>query len=430
MNHYGTPDGSGRFVENLVHFARILRSAGLPVGTGRILDAVRAVNLAGVSNREDFYWTLHAVFVNHPRQRMIFNQAFHVFWKNPRMLERSISMLLPQVRIPENEKSSQELARRLTELLYPQKIKDAQALEPDPEFELRASLTYSDRERLQKTDFESMSIEESEQAKKAVAKMRVAFSMIPMRRYQINNAGSKLDLRESLKKSLRGTADTIALVRSKRKIRTTPVVVLCDISGSMSEYSRMILQFAHVLMMCRNDVSCFVFGTRLTNITRQMRVRDVDCALGEISESVEDWYGGTRIGDCLKDFNRLWTRRLPMHSATVLLVTDGLDRSESGSLGPQISLLHRSCRQLIWLNPLLRYDQFEPKVSGVRAMLPHVDAFLPVHNLDSLSSLADALGHDFSRGDVDLRRQRTYWRFRMRDSESPSRMNLMNAVVS
>ncbi len=418
MNDTRTDVGSGQFVANLVHFGRILRSSGLPVGTGRILDAVQAVRLVGVANREDFYWALHAVFVNHPRQRHIFDQAFHVFWKNPRVFERSISSLLPEVRVPQSEKSSKELARRLTESLYPGTVLEEKISECEEDLEFKASLTFSARERLQTTDFDSMSTSEMEEAKKAIAKMRMAFDRISTRRYLVDASGKKLDMRRTLKSSMRGAADMITLVRSKRRQRQTPVILLCDISGSMSEYSRMILHFGHVLTLSRKEVACFVFGTRLTNITRQLRIRDVDCAMDEVADSVVDWYGGTKIGECLKDFNCNWIRRLPLHSAVVLLVTDGLDRSDSGRLESQIGLLHRSCRKLIWLNPLLRYDEFQPKVSGIRKMLPHVDAFLPVHNLASLSELAEVLGSESSSAHNQLNRNRSYWRRRLFEQES------------
>ncbi|MDE0309881.1 MAG: VWA domain-containing protein [Acidiferrobacterales bacterium] len=418
MNDIGTDVGNGQFVANLVHFGRILRSSGLPVGTGRILDAVQAVRLVGVANREDFYWALHAVLVNHPRQRHIFDQAFHIFWKNPRIFERSISALLPEVRTAQSDKSSRELARRLTESLYPGTVSEDMVPESEEQIELRASLTFSDRERLQTTDFDSMSGSEMEEAKKAIATMRSAFDRIPTRRYQVDSSGNRLDMRRTLKSSMRGGADTITLIRSKRKSRQVPVVLLCDISGSMSEYSRMMLHFGHVLTLSRKEVACFVFGTNLTNITRQLRTRDVDCAMDEIADSVADWYGGTKIGECLKDFNFNWARRLPLHSAVVLLVTDGLDRSESGDLESQIGLLQRSCRKLIWLNPLLRYDEFQPKVSGIRKMLPHVDAFLPVHNLVSLSDLTHVLGSGSRTAANRLNQNRSYWRRRLSEQES------------
>ncbi len=407
----------GVFVDNLVHFGRILRASGLPVGTGRILTAVRAVGLVGIANRDDFYWTLHAVFVSHPRHRFLFDQAFQVFWKNPNILERAISQLLPEVRIPEQGESAPELARRLSESLYPPQSMDEQFDELEPEYELQASLTYSDQERLQKIDFESMSRAEMEQAKQVIAALRIAFQEIPTRRYRRHVRGEKLDMRKTLRQSLKGSADTISLVRKKRCKQAPPVVLLADISGSMSEYSRMVLHFAHTLMLSRKQVWCFVFGTRLTNISRELKIRDVDCALADIADSVEDWYGGTRIGECIKVFNHTWIRRLPLHKATVLLVTDGLDRSESIDLAPQVQLLKRSCKELIWLNPLLRYEEFEPRVGGIRAMLPHVDAFLPVHNLDSLRALTDVLNRKNSSTVAGLRKHRSFWRQKLADAQ-------------
>lgn len=407
-------DSSSAFVDNIVRFGRVLRASGLPVGTGRILEAVRAVRLVGIANRDDFYWTLHSVFVSHPRHRYIFNQAFQVFWKNPRILEGAMSHLLPEVRVPEAGGEKQEMARRLAESLYPQQYSDDLFDEMEPEYEFRASLTFSDHERLQSADFDSMSGDEMAQAKLAIAKLRTAFRETPTRRYRPHARGDKLDMRKTLRNSFKGSADAISLVRRKRRLQQMPVVMVCDISGSMSEYSRMILHFAHTMMLSRKHVSCFVFGTRLTNITRQLRVRDVDCALDEVSNAVEDWHGGTRIGDCVKEFNRTWVRRLPLHAATVLLVTDGLDRSESAELTPQIQMLKRSCRDLIWLNPLLRYDQFEPRVSGIRAILPHVDAFLPVHNLNSLETLADILSRRAGGSAAELRKHRSLWREKLK----------------
>ena len=406
-----------RFAANLVHFGRLLRVAGLPIGTGRVLEAVRAVDQVGINNREDFYWTLHSVFVSHPRERLIFNQAFSVFWKNHRLMERSMAVLMPQVKVPDLEDSSQEMARRLSETLYSHELTQDLGIEREPDIELQASLTYSDRERFNNADFESMSQLELEQAKYAITKMRVAFCRIKSRRFQPYKSGNRLDMRKTLKESLKGGADSISLVCCKNKTQPVSVVMLCDISGSMSEYSRMMLHFSHVLMLSRNDVSCFVFGTRLTNITRQLRVRDVDCALSDIAQLVDDWYGGTRIGECLRDFNRNWIRRLAMHNAIVLLVTDGLDRSETGDLESEIQLLQRSCRQLIWLNPLLRYEDFEPRVSGIRTMLPHVDAFYPVHSINSLKRLSEILGAVTNRNEGTLSENQAHWRNKLQVAE-------------
>jgi len=381
---------------------------------------VQAVNLIGLANRLDFYWTLHAVFVSHPRQRLIFDQAVEVFWKNHKILERSIAGLLPEIRVPQSEEKPKELARRLSESLYLNQPLASSENDQEQQIELKASATYSDRERLQQTDFDAMSKEEMEKAKQVVAKMRLAFDQIKTRRKEIHAAGNMLNMRKTLSQSLRSGNDVIDLVHNRNKRQMMPVIVLCDISGSMIEYSRVILHFSHVMALARSKVWSFVFGTRLSNITRYMKFRDVDRALDAVAQNVEDWYGGTRIADCLLDFNRVWVRRLPLHQSIVLLVTDGLDRSESNDLEAQISRLHRSCKQLIWLNPLLRYAAFEPKVNSIRTLLRHVDAFLPVHNLNSMQNLSELLCESADRSRPLLQSNREFWKQKMHPTLNPN----------
>jgi uncharacterized protein with von Willebrand factor type A (vWA) domain len=236
-----------------------------------------------------------------------------------------------------------------------------------------------------------MTADEMEQAKRLIAGLRLPIPQIMTRRLHPDARGHRVDLRASLRASLRGNADIIALRRRSYRRRHPPLVVLCDISGSMSRYSRMFLHFLHAITSDRDRVTSFVFGTRLTNITRQLRQRDVDIALGAISATVADWSGGTRIGATLKEFNQRWSRRVLGQNAVVMLISDGLDRDPGEDLGVQIERLHKSCHRLIWLNPLLRFEEFEPRAAGVRLMLPHVDAFLPAHNIDSLTDLARSL---------------------------------------
>ena len=379
----------GRLAANLMHFARTLRAAGLPVGTGAILDALRAVEAVGLSRRDDFYWTLHAVFVRRADQRPLFDEAFHVFWRNPRLLERVMSLLLPTVQTPPRG-DARSLSRRLSEALFAGAQREARIREEE-EVELDATLTWSDREILRERDFEQMSAAELAQAKAAIAKLRFAVPPAPTRRYRPHSRGSLIDMRTTLRRSLRRGAGEVLLVRRRKLRRPAPIVVLCDISGSMSRYSRVLLHFAHALARDRTRVHSFVFGTRLTNVTRQLRDRDVDAAIERAGEAVTDWSGGTRIGQCLDRFNRDWSRRVCGQGAVVLFISDGLDRDAGEGLGPQIERLRKSCRRLIWLNPLLRYEGFEPKAAGIRALLPHVDEFRPVHNLESLQDLAAAL---------------------------------------
>lgn len=384
-------DSSGKLVANLMHFGRTLRAAGLPIGSGKLLDAISAVRAVGITDREDFYWTLHAVFVNRPDQRELFDQAFHVFWRNPRMLERMMALLLP--RLPEQATpAGRPLSRRLSDVLYPEAHRRADTT-PPPRLELDASLTWSSQEQLQTKDFEAMTTEETALAKAAVAAMRLTFPRVRTRRFSTHPRGSRIDMRASLRAALRAGSATIPLVRRRRRRRQAPLVIICDISGSMSRYSRMLLHFAHAATSDRDRVHTFVFGTRLTNIGRLLQEKDVDVALSKVSETVQDWSGGTRIGHCLHEFNRYWSRRVLAQGAMVLLITDGLDRDAGTGLAREMERLHKSCRRLIWLNPLLRYDRFEPKAMGMKAMLPHVDDFRSAHNLASLADLTAAFSH-------------------------------------
>jgi hypothetical protein len=381
--------GSGKLAENVMHFARVLRAAGLPVGSGKVLDALAALEIAGVDRRDDFYWTLAAVFVDRREQFELFDQAFHIFWRDPKLLERVMSLFLPQVqgRIQDEQP---ELANRLAEALLPRDRPGA-APETPQEIELDATFTVSEREVLQRADFESMTNEELAQAKKLIAELRLPIPEVRTRRLVPDARGRRVDLRATLRASLRTGADIIPLRRRSPESRHPPLVVLCDISGSMSRYSRMFLHFLHAITNDRDRVHTFVFGTRLTNITRHLRHRDVDVALAGVAAAVADWSGGTRIGASIKEFNLRWSRRVLGQNAVLLLITDGLDRDLGKDLGPEMERLHKSCRKLIWLNPLLRYEGFEPRPLGVRVMLPHVDAFLPAHNIDSLIALGRAL---------------------------------------
>jgi hypothetical protein len=372
-----------------MHFARVLRAAGLPIGPDRVIDALQALETTGVERREDFYWTLAAVFLSKREQQELFDQAFHLFWRDPKMLERAMR-LLPQVRGLPDQSTQSDAGRRLSEALHPKRAQpqgEAQTIDID------AGLTFSQSELLQHADFESMSGAELAQAKRLIARLRLPIPEAQTRRFRADARGTDIDLRATLRASFRGGAQIIALKRRSRITRHPPLVVLCDISGSMSRYSRMFLHFLHAVTNDRDRVHTLVFGTRLTNITRHLRNRDVDIAMNRVAGAIQDWAGGTRIGLCLEEFNRKWSRRLLGQNAVVLLISDGLDRDIGAGLGAEMERLHKSCRKLVWLNPLLRYEGFQPRPSGVRAMLPHVDAFMPVHNIESLVDLARELEH-------------------------------------
>jgi uncharacterized protein with von Willebrand factor type A (vWA) domain len=383
---------TGKLAENIMHFARVLRAAGLPIGPDRVVDALRALEAAGIERREDFYWTLAAVFLSKREQQELFDQAFHIFWRDPQMLERIMSLLLPQIYGRAGQAEQPEASQRLADALY-SKREQTQEEEQQQEVEIDASLTFSQSELLQHADFESMSGAELAQAKKLIARLRLPIPEAQTRRFRPDARGTGIDLPATLRASMRGGAQIIPLKRRSRITRHPPLVVLCDISGSMSRYSRMFLHFLHAITNDRDRVHTLVFGTRLTNITRHLRNRDVDIAMNRVAAAIQDWAGGTRIGVCLEEFNRKWSRRLLGQNAVVLLISDGLDRDVGEGLGAEMERLHKSCRKLVWLNPLLRYEGFQPRPSGVRAMLPHVDAFMPVHNIESLVDLARELEH-------------------------------------
>jgi len=381
-----------RLVSNIMHFGRVLRSAGLPLGPGKILDAVSAVNEVGITDRTDFYWALHAVFVNRRDQHDLFDQAFHIFWRDPKILERMMGVMMPDLELDEPPMEQEPPSRRLLEALTPEEDGEPEAeKEREEELEFDAAMTASAHELLQEMDFEDMSADEIEHARQAIKRMTLPLAQVETRRFQPSTHHKRIDMRATMRAALRSGGGTIPLRWRKRRVRPPPLVILCDISGSMSRYSRMFLHFMHVLTNDRDRVSTFLFGTRLSNVTRHLRHKDIDYALAKVTDAVDDWSGGTRIGECLDEFNRHWSRRVLGQGAVLLLISDGLDRDAGRGLELEMDRLHKSCRRLIWLNPLLRFEGFEPKSQGIRAILPYVDEFRPVHNLNSLTELTEAL---------------------------------------
>lgn len=385
-----------RLAENVLHFARVLRAAGLPVGTGKVVDATQALALAGVESRADWHATLSTLFLTRHEQQAVFDQAFDVFWRDPALEEKMMAMLLPKVRgrMPEPESG---VGPRVAAALLPRRELRQQPDAGADELGVDASLTFSPGERLRHVDFEKMSAEEWAQARRLVSKLDLPVPLVATRRFRPDARGPAIDLAATLRRMARQGGELATLARRNRRRRMPPLVVLCDISGSMHRYSRMFLHFLHALAGERERVSVFLFGTRLTNVTRQLRGRDVDEAVLRAGDAVTDWAGGTRIGACLREFNWRWSRRLLGQNACVLLMTDGLDRGDETGLDQEMARLARSCRRLVWLNPLLRYEGFEPVASGIRSMMPYADEFLPAHNIDSLQDLARGLAQAPSR---------------------------------
>jgi hypothetical protein len=383
----GGGEANGRLAENILYFARALRAAGIPVGPGAVLDALEALQTAGVGTREDFYWTLHAVFVKRHEHTILFDQAFRIFFRRRGYIDQLIAMMMPQAPATAPQ-APQAGATRVHEALY-SGLDDR--LKKEREIELDARMTVSDREVLQKKDFAQMTGAEIAAAKAAMQRLVLPLAEVRTRRLAPHRRGHLIDIRRTLRASMKGGGDFIDLRFIGPKTKPPPIVALLDISGSMSQYSRIFLHFLHDLTDARKRVSTFLFGTRLSNVTRALRERDPDDALAACSAAVPDWSGGTRIASSLRAFNKLWARRVLTQGAIVLLITDGLERDADDTLGFEIDRLHRSCRRLVWLNPLLRFEGFEARARGIKTMLPHVDEFRPIHNLESMSELVAAL---------------------------------------
>ena len=383
---------------NVMHFARMLRRAGLPVGPAKSLAGQRALSLVDIGNRTQARTALRSAMIHRHEHQDVFDQAFNLFWRDPTAAEQAAAIALLDAQKDRPKDRPPPGSRRVAEAMAkPREMKSRVEDEPPV---TDAVLTVSDRERLQHMDFEAMSAEEIDQAKREIRRLVLPLDARRTRRLRADPLGPVTDLRRTIRQSLRQGGEIVTIARNRQVTRPPPLVVLCDISGSMSRYAQILMLFLHAVTNDRDRVHVFLFGTRLSNVTRQLRHRDAEVAFQMVSHVVPDWSGGTRIGEALDSFNRFWARRVLAQGAIVLLITDGLDRDGARGLAENMDRLHRSCRRLIWLNPLLRWAGFEPKSQGIRAMLPHVDDFRPVHNLASLRALVDLLSRPAPRRTV------------------------------
>ncbi len=372
---------------NVIEFGRLLRRAGLPVGPADMLAAETALGAVAIGSRTEVLAALRATLVHRHEQEAVFNQAFDLFWRDPAAGQFEAMMAMLGEKAPQQDPRPAAGSRRVAEAFTPKR--DKREVEDAPE--LDAVMTVNAAERLQTMDFEAMSATEIAAAQAEIRKLRLPLDQRRTRRNRPDPRGALIDMAATLRAGVRSGGEMLGFAHAARVVRPPPLVVLCDISGSMTRYAQVLLHFLHAVANDRDRVSVFLFGTRLSNITRQLRHRDPEAAFAQVAALVPDWSGGTRIGEAIEVFNRDWARRVLGQGAVVLLVTDGLDREGARGLAAAMDRLHRSCRRLIWLNPLLRWDGFEPRSQGIRAMLPHVDEFRPVHNLASLRALIATL---------------------------------------
>lgn len=388
------PETEGRLVENVVHFARALRKAGIRVGTAEVADAIRAAEAAGFTRKIDFYHLLRATMVTRAEHLEVFDRIFAMFWRDPEFLESLIRMMSPTVRKPDRAPAKRQGGERRAAEALADAPRPRAGETPKDEIVIDARLTASGSERLRRMDFEQMSAAEAADAAAMIRDLRLPVPPVRSRRADLSTRGRRPDLRATLRGALRKGGEMQGLAFRAPRTRAPDLVALCDISGSMAAYSRMMMHFLHALAWNSGGaigrVHAFTFGTRLTNVTRALLKRDVDAALEAVGGAARDWEGGTRIGDALHAFNRDWSRRVLGQGAAVLLITDGLERGDLELLDSEAQRLQLSCRRLIWLNPLLRWDDFAPKAGGIRTLLPRVDSLHACHNVDSLAGLARA----------------------------------------
>lgn len=373
---------SGNLLRNCVLFGRMLRALGVEITPTQIVDLVDSLQYVAIGSRQDFKNSARAVLISRREHLPLFDEAFDLFWRahgNEALLELDLGRLLQK----QQEPQKLEVYRR-------QPDKD-QLPAPDEEPEEERVLTYSDRELLRQKDFTRLDAVEMAAVRQMMLKTQWQLEPRRTRRTVRAAQGELIDLRRTIRQNLRHGGELLHLAYKTRKEKRRPVVLLCDISGSMERYSRVLLQFIYIVTSRLDRVESFVFSTRLTRITRQLRRRNIDDALREASAVVHDWAGGTRIGEAIKTFNYDWARRVLGQGAIVMIISDGWDRGDVTRLAHEMERLHRSCHRLIWLNPLLGAVDYQPLVRGIKAALPHIDDFLPVHNLASLEQLAEVL---------------------------------------
>jgi uncharacterized protein with von Willebrand factor type A (vWA) domain len=376
-------DTAPDLLPRLAAFARLLHDAGLEAGPRRLTDATRALGHIDLKQHADFRNSLRSVFVSRKEDLATFDAAFDIFWAPPD--PRAGAGVLPgrSRALPMSPERAKAWANALG--LSSSQMNREQEATAVP----ASSSGYSAEELLRHKDFEQMTWQETEQVRRLLEQTPWRVAERKTRRLRAARAG-RLDLRRSARHAIRSSGELMSLFHRRPRVRRRPLVLICDVSGSMERYSRLLMIFAHAIAR-REDVEAFVFSTRLTRITRLLRHRDLDRCLESVSKGVHDFSGGTRIGDAFADFNRHWARRVLGHGAVVIVISDGWDRGDPERLTAELIHLRRSAHRLIWLNPLLGSEGYQPITRGMAAALPHVDDFLAAHNLKALEDLGRLL---------------------------------------
>jgi uncharacterized protein len=369
-------------VGNILTFVDSLRRAGVPVSTGQIMDFERSLTLVNLGSRDQVYHAARCTLISHFEHLRIFDSLFNAFWnKEPDARHSSPQKAL---RAPRHDQQNQPA-------LVTYMASKARAA--DPELDVAdKSFTYSDLEILQDKDFSQMTLEELDTIRRLMQAMRWQAVLRRSRRRIASRSGETLHMRRVIAAAVRHGGLPLTLAWQTRKIKQRPIVLIADISGSMEKYSRLVLQFFYSMAHSLKNVECFVFGTRLTRVTLQLKLKNIDRAVSDAAAEVVDWAGGTRIGESLAAFNRQWSRRVLRRGAIVMIVSDGWERGDVKNLGAQMRYLQLRCYRLVWLNPLMGKANYQPQVEGMAAALPFIDDFLPVHNFNSLATLAAHLG--------------------------------------
>ncbi len=381
------PDASHHLLDHLLAFGRLLRQFGVAVDPRQMLDLLQALEHIAIGRREDVYLTCRTLLVRRREDLPVFDEAWTFFWAAQRNGQPG------GIALPDSPAQEVRIPRRLQR---ERDTRPADREQPQEQTEVEVQMSYSQSEQLRQKDFAHFTGDELDQARELIAQLQPRVALRQIRRYR-RSGHRRIDARRTLRATLRSGGEPITLLHKERKLKQRPLVVVCDISGSMDRYSRILIQFVHAISAGLHDVETFVFGTRLTRITKMLTHKDIDEAVDAVSAAVVDWGGGTRIGDALKAFNFDWGRRVLGRGAVVLLISDGWDRGEPAVLGHEVARLRRTSHRLIWLNPMLGMAGYQPLTRGLQAALPHVDDFLPVHNLHSLEQLGAKLAETLRR---------------------------------